>query len=522
MTKTAVGTPDPDEDPKRRLTPREHFAAMAEAAHGAIAHKIDAHADARLERTLDRFEADLAPLIAPFVADLLDHPDVPDEVKSLLSVASDPEHFSQSIVIGIALGALVSPVLGTAVQPFIQVLNNLQWPKLPVVPLTPTLLAAAQIKNVLGGINPHAEAAMSGIDADRYDVMYNAAGNSVGPMEALDLWNRGAIDETEVDRILGYSNIRPDFFADIKALRYTIPSLGQIVQGVLKGHLDPNLGRTMAQATGWELRNFDWLVASAGRPYGTHEALDLLNRGVIDEARVREVIRQSDVNPTFTDDILALRVYLPPPRSVVPMLRNGAITEDRARTLLEHHGLSVEDANAFIAEAHHSTASTAKELSAAQVVRMYEAQLIDRATAHARIVALKYPPGDADLYLNLADEQRTELLQRAAVGRIRARFVAHKIDAAAARADLATIQVAPAAITTFIAFWTEERATITPVLTLAQLQGALHRQIIDLTHFVAAVHNLGYTGIDVKIVAAEAFPPTKVPPEVLALVPANL
>jgi hypothetical protein len=499
---------------------RDHWVGIVDAAHDKLAAKIDARKVAHVAGILEAFEADLAPHLAPLLAGIVDNPEIPQPIRELVAAITEPQHFTQSLLIGIAVGAVVSPVLVAATAPLTQVLANEAWSRGPTIPLSPDLLAASVIKGVVTEAQAASVAEQSGVSAGHFHTMVQTAGQSFGSAEALLLLRRGQIDQAEFERILHYSNTRNDFIPDILKLRYAPPPAGEVIAGALKAHLsDADATDKLAEA-GIDPVNFPWMKATAGRPYGTMEGLQLLNRGLIDEARMRQVIAQSDVNPAYADDILHLRVYLPPARSVIPLLRSGAITEARARVLLQEHGLQPQDIDAYILNAQHTKAGTAKELTGAQVIRMYADRFIDRATAQTRLATAAYPPDQVTLLLDFADRQRAEKLMGALISKVGTLYVAHKLDRSTAATALNGGPVPAAVQADLFHVWDLERTANVHHPTPAQIVGAYRRQIITPLVTRTRLTQLGVSAADLPIVVADGFPPTTKRAELVALVQA--
>lgn len=488
---------------------KAHWTGIAEAAHDALAAKMDARKMAHVAGVLERFESEIVPHLIPFLADHAENPNLPPEVRDLLGALVNPEHFTQSVLVGIAIGAVISPVLASITAPTAQLIASEVWAKQPVNPLSPDLLAASVIKGVLTESEAAGEALQSGVNAQHFGTMVNTAGQSFGVGEALLLLRRKQIDQAEFDRIVRYSNTRNDFIPDLLKLMYAPPAAGEVIAGAVKAHLTDAEAQAKLAEAGIDPANYAWLKASAGRPYGIEQALQLWNRGLIDQARVEQVIAQSDVNPTFTPDILGLRVYLPPPRSVVPMLRNGAITEARARTLLMHHGLSAEDADAFIAEAHHTKASAAKELTGAQVLRMFADGFLTAPDATARLVKVGYPADEITLLLDFATHQRAEKLTNALLSKVGTLYVSHHIDKAEAQGALTAGAVPAAAQADAFHVWDLERAANVHHPTTAQVVGAYRRGEIPPLECRTRLLSLGVLPADLALFVADGWPPTK-------------
>lgn len=496
----------------------QHLQAALVGAHDNLADRLDARKRAHVTSVLEQFESDLAPMLAPMVAELLDNPGTPDHLKDLLRQVGAPEHFSSSLLIGVAVGAIIGPVLGSAVEPYVQNISNAAWSLNPSRPLSPDLLAAA----VLKGVYTEAEAApiakQSGYSDGAFSRMVLTAGQSLGLAEALLLERRDQLVGVTLDDVLRYSNMNPKFYASAANLKYIPPSVGEVITGALKGHLTDAQAIPMIGHAGLDPVNYPWLKASAGRPFSPLEGIDLLNRGEITEARVREAIAQSDINTDYTDDILKLRVQYPPPRSVVPMFRSGSITEAQARQLLGYHGYPTWIQDAFIHEATTTKAGAVKELTQAQIVASYEARLMDAPTALFRLAAVGYSAPDAQALLDLADEKRTLNMHNAVIRMIGARYVGRRITLPEATVALNAIPVPTIAQHDLIALWDIERQANVHVATPAMVIGAYRRKEIDATETKTRLIALGVHQDDLAIFVADGFPPTKPQPALVAAV----
>jgi len=482
-------------------------------ARAAVMPHEHAAGDARLVRWFDGIEDTLTALSGPLLAQFIDHPDVPDEVKALVRPGAAPEQATELSVIMLIVGALLYPVVSGLMTAEATRAQQLSWqqPHGMIAQLSPPEVALGMLKNTLQaeGVDPVAEAALSGVDSHRLNVLAANTGDPPGIAELLQAYRRGYIDVTRLEHGVRQSRLRDEWFDVIQKLRYAPPPAGEVVAGRLKAHLSETDYQAKLAEAGTDPANADWLLATAGRPYGTEQALHLLNRGVIDEARVRQVIAQSDVNPEYADDILQLRHYFPPPRSIVPMLRAGAITETQARELLGFYGVGEPWATAFITEATHTKATAAKELSQAQTVRMYGARFIDRPTATARLQRLGYDDTTVGMLLDFADEAQHERYVNAVVTRIHARYVAYKLTAVEAATALTADGVPVAAQADLLKVWEIEREANLHVLTPATITAAYRRQQIGPAETKARLLAVGVQHSDLAIVVADAFPPTK-------------
>lgn len=501
---------------------RDHWVSIAtEAAARLRPHNKVAALD-HLTQAAEAIEQDLGPRLGPLVAHWINDPNVPQVFKDIIGPLIEPTHLGDSILIGIALGAAISPVLQAGLQPAVRILANKAWTALPTLPLSPDLLAAAVLKGVLTESQAASQAIESGISGSAFVNMVETAGQAIGLAEALLLWRRGQITDAHLTEIIQYSNLNPKFYDDVRLLKFTPPSVGAALEGRVKSHLTDAQAQAILEHNGVDPINYGWMRDSTGNAPGIEQVLHLRNRGEATDQDVADTIAQSNLNPRFAPLVEKLGEYWPPVRTVVALARQGAIDDTRAAELLKAQGVRPADITAYIAGAHHTRAAAIKQLSAAQAVRAYEEQLMPKADALARLAALGYPAADAQLYIDLADNARIEGFKRSAVSRVRGRYVAYKIDSAHAQADLARLGLVPAAVQSYMTVWDEDRAANVGILTMSQIQGAYHRGIIDLPHFIARAQAYGHSGVDIKILAAEAWPPTRVPAEVKALDPATL
>lgn len=485
-----------------------HLQRALENAHDALAGKINDAKKAHVANVLDQFEADIAPMLAPIVKDALDNPAFPDHYRALLEQVGAPEHFSSSLLIGVAVGAIIGPVLGSAVEPFIQGISNGAWVANPSRPAPPDVWVEAVLKGVRSVAQGAAGARLSGYDDAQFGIMVAAAGQSMGFAEALLLERRKQLVGTTLRQVLEYSNVNPIFYDALLNLIWNSPGTGEVVAGVVKNRLGPAEGLRLYEEAGGNPTNFDWQVSTAGRPLGLEQMADLVNRGQATPADLAQAAAQSDLAIEFQKFVPYLREYWPPVRSILPMLRAEAITPAEAAHYWDAQGVPPALQTIFLKEAAHHSNSTVKQLTQAQIVASYENRLLDRATAHARLVALTYSDADANALLDLADEKRTTALTNATVNMVGRRYVAYKLSKNDATHALATAGVPNAAQLDLFRLWGIERSANVHVLTPSAIVGAYRRDVITARATKTRLLELGIDPADLAIVVADGWPPT--------------
>lgn len=486
-----------------------HLQSALVGAHAKIADKVNEHKRAHVASVLDQFEADLAPLIAEHIQTVLDNPGTPEHLKDLLRETGAPEHFSGSLLIGVAVGAIIGPVLGSALEPLTQNIANEAWNLHPSRPLSPDLLAAAVLKGVLTESAAANGARQSGIDPDRFHTSVETAGNAIGYDQALLLQRRGQLAPETLDSTLQYSNVNPRFYEAAKKLIYDSPNIGAVLAGRVKNRLDDGNARRLYAEAGGNPANYEWELLTGGRPLGVETMADLVNRGQATPADLNQAAAQSDLSLDAQKFVPFLREYWPPVRSIIPMLRAGAADEATVRRYWDAAGVPVALQDIYIKEAAHTTTNGVKELSQAQVVAEYEAKQIDGPTATARIETLGYSAADAAALIALADAKKEQARRDAVVRMIGSRYVSHKITIQEATTLMGAVPVDAARQTELVHLWNIERQTALHQPTPSQVIGAYRRNEIDAAECKSRLLALGVATGDLGIFVADGWPPTK-------------
>jgi hypothetical protein len=501
--------PDNEPTPAGPVPLGDALARALVDAHGQVAPKIAEANTAHVVNLLETFEQDIGPMVAPIAEQLRNDPQTPEMLHPLLDALVAIPHFGVSAVIYVAIGSILSPVFQAAFAPVVQVIANAAWPKLPNNPLSADLLAGSVLKGVLTESQAAGLAAVTGYDTTAFHTMVQTAGQALGLAEALLLLRRGQITDADFTAVEQYSNLNPKFYGMAALLRYAPLSTGEVVAANLKGHLDDATAAQYLGYTGIDPVHQPLLKAAAGRPIGVEEAVRLWKRGLIDEARLTAIVQQSDVNDAYLPEVKLTGVYYPPPRSIVPMLRAGGITEAEARDLLAKQGVEEPWITAFIAEASKTKTGKVKELTESQVTALYEARLMDRATALARIETLTYTAADAAALLDLADEKRKMSLQTAALRKIGAEYIGRKITLAEATSAMGAAGIPTAAQHDQVTYWDVEKSVNVHRPSPAQVVGAFRRTEISAADCKLRLQQLGVADADIGIFVADGYPPTK-------------
>jgi hypothetical protein len=500
---------NPSETPSGSNGLADAVAERFEAASRRLAGERHTAVDALVTQWLEAHEHDLAALVRPHIEPHLANVEYPDNVRELFAVLARPEHQTQFFTALFAIQGIINAFVMAALQPYVTDTAQKAWSADTTLALSPDQAADAVLKGWKDRDWAYREAANSGIDSARFDVLYDLAGEPPGIMQMLDLWRRHLISEADLHHAVLESRVRDEWFDAIKLMATVAPSTAQVIAGYVEGHLDESAARAKWSEAGGRDEDFEWEYETAGRPPGMEQMLHLLNRGIVDESTVVQAIRESDIKNKYVPDLLALRRYLPPPRSVVAMVRQGAITDDQARTYLRDAGVADVDIEAFITSAHHTKASTHREASAGLIKTAYVDRVLTRDAAMSALSTAGYSPSAAKLMLDVADVDLEVRERRALITHAHSLYTRWRLTRGDASIALDTAGVPSSDRDALLGLWDFERRENQHVLTKTEVLGAYRRGVRDEQWVNARLTMLGYAEGDLDAIRAEAFPPPR-------------
>ncbi|PYO45027.1 MAG: hypothetical protein DMD33_00870 [Gemmatimonadetes bacterium] len=127
-------------------------------------------------------------------------------------------------------------------------------------------------------LDPFAEAAAAGINADRLKVLARIVGLPPAHGELAQLLNRGAILEADYFRGIAEGNTRNEWAEVLLALRRRILTPHEYVEGRLRGWIDDQAMHAGAALSGMEEADADLLAKITGRPISFRQVFIGLTR----------------------------------------------------------------------------------------------------------------------------------------------------------------------------------------------------------------------------------------------------
>ncbi len=406
-------------------------------------------------------------------------------------------------ILRIVLWQLVGELVGSAIAPYVAILTQESFRSHPVNALTAAEAAEAVIRNLMDFASAAAEASRTGIDEERFRTLVGLAGNAPAPEAMAEALRRGFVDEATYLKGIRQGRLRDEWAELVKKLATRDPSPMDALDAYLEGQLEEETAREYFVKFGGNPEHFQWLYNTRGSAPTPVQAADMANRGIIPwEGRGPEVLSFEQAfleGPWRNKWLPAFRQaaeYLPPPRTIVAMVREGSLSHDRAIELLRKNGLAPDLAEAYLVSASAQRTQGAKDLTEAQVRTLYRDRLIPRSTAHDLLVSLGYDAQEADWLLATVEVEIAHRYLSTAVSRIHSLYVGHRLSRADAVVFLQKLGLESAEVDDLLGLWEWERAANVRLLTPSEIAQAFRYEILTQEEAQAALEALGYTPHD--------------------------
>lgn len=393
---------------------------------------------------------------------------------------------------------------------YIELLNHIGWdPQFVDYPFllgkmlpTPQELATLVTFGAIDQDQARNMAGQAGMDGTNFDLLVAGNGQPPSTEDLLFAYRRKIIDKARLLRGITQGPVRNEWFDVIESLGSVPMSTADAIDAAVQGHLTIPEAQTIAGQNGLLPAHFGPLYETAGSPPGAEAMVTYWRRGLMTEADVRQGLTETRLKPKYVNLILSTRNALLPMVTIREAYGHGTITHDRALILLGQHGYTAQDADAILATAAATKTATARKLTEAQAVELYEQGAITLDACRALLESLGYTRVEADELVHLADLNRQRTLVNAAVSRIRSAYVSRRISVDQAQADLDVLLIPGPQQDYLFALWNLELAADVKTLSLAQCGAALKKGIIGGDEFRARVSAMGYPDADVAILGA--------------------
>ena len=344
------------------------------------------------------------------------------------------------------------------------------------------------------------------------------AGNPLALEQLLEALRRGFIDQATFITGFRESRYRDEWAGTALKLGYSPLSTADALEAWLQGFITRDQAQKLATENGLEPADFTTLAETTGEPLSRTELQQLYNRGLIDLATYAQGLRESRLRDKWIPQALQLHVREPEAFQVLRWITYGIVTQQAGQAQLQEIGYTEQVAQNMIAEAAVTAVGPHKEIMAGEISTLYSDRIIDYDQAFALLRRLHYDDRTAQMILQLADYKQKQRILNSGVGMVRSHFIAYRIDAVTARADLLALNLPPATVDLYLQVWGYDQLAHPKQLTEAQIVKAAKDNLLviqgtmDTTDWAAAnqtagcerLVTLGYSADDARLLLAGA------------------
>jgi hypothetical protein len=271
----------------------------------------------------------------------------------------------------------------------------------------------------------------------------------------------------------------------------------------LEGQITEDEARERYLKAGGDPTWFKTSYNANGQAPTPNEALELLNRGIIAEhgtgpesTSYEQAFLEGPWRNKWLKPFLALREYLPPPRTVTAMFHAGQLDHDRAAELLTKQGLAPDLIQAYLSPGHTSATTADRALTKSDILDAYADGLMTKDQTIKALENIRFSAHDAELIVQLQDARTVARQVNAGVTRTRTLFLAGKISRDDARRALIALGISDQQAVSMLATWSISTSVPVRTLTESQITAAHHYSLMTTTDALAALVALGYDDLD--------------------------
>lgn len=413
-----------------------------------------------------------------------------------------PDSIARQFFVWTVAGQLVS----SALAPMFQAITNQAQSTNPNIPASPTELADMVVRGIVGHDFGTAEARKSGTHPNIFELMVQNTGVPPSLIDMLSLWRRGKVDRDSVIRAIKQSRVKNEWIDTILLLGIQPPTPIDILEALLQGQVDRDVAHGLYERLGGDPDYFDLLYNTRGAAPTPNEAAEMARKGIIPwEGSGAGVVsfEQAFLEGPWRNKWLApwrkTTEYLPPPRTITAMLREGSLTMAEASDLLAKQGVPPALIPSYLAETSAVRTKAAKELTESTIGALYQDHAIADDVAHAFLMKLRYTTEEADFILTTWRMARELRFRNTAIGTVHTQYINHRIDATQAATALDKFGVPSTQRQDLLRLWAEEAKTKVTLLTPAQIKSAAKKEAITIDEAMARLMQHGYSQADATI-----------------------
>lgn len=269
--------------------------------------------------------------------------------------------YTLEYAVGFGLGLAV----GRGLEPLATTISQDAWHADPSRALDPADASRIAAQGLRDAAWAAGEAALSGINGDRFRLLHETEMRAPTVGELLELIRRSQATDADVEHALRKAQLEDEWHARIRGLAVVPLEPAEVAKAIHRNIISgPDLLTVAAPSTpgrvpqvpvspidakreaawsGYDAEKLRVLVGTSGLPLSLMEMLSLLNRGAVTADDVKRSVAQSDLRNEYMDVALELRRHLLTPTDYVNARLRGWINDEAMYAGTSLHGVTHED-----------------------------------------------------------------------------------------------------------------------------------------------------------------------------------
>lgn len=315
-------------------------------------------------------ETDIISIIVGLLGlSLIEHPEAAGILVTLAAASAKSGSTAESF----GIGSFMAEAAFLFANPYLREVTHAVEQQVQSQIFDPATAADMVAKGYIPASQGQSEASGGGFDEQHWLGLLDDAQVRPTWQIALSLWNRGYVQESDVNTALQKEGIPEYWWSALKQMRRELLSPADLALAVLRQNITSDDAVSYAALWGLSADDFQTLLLNTGEPPGTMMLLEAYRRGFIDEPTLDKGIRESRVRPEWIPTIQKLRYAPMSTAAAANAVTRGYLSYDDGAAIAQQNGLEPE----------HWTyvyRSNGRPPSHMQLAELYHRGIIDLAT----------------------------------------------------------------------------------------------------------------------------------------------
>jgi len=219
---------------------------------------------------------------------------------------------------------------------------------------------------------------------------------------------------------------------------------------------------------------------------------EMFHRQLIDKGTMEELLRIADY-PKYWRDLLIQISYTPYTRvDIRRMFQTGILTRDQVKKAYQDIGYDTERAENLTKFTELGASSKEKDLTRADLQRLYEDNLISRDEAKTNLVKLGYDSDESEKYLQLSDLDIAQSELTANIAFVREKYIKGDYADTQAAGELAALDLNDKQVERYLIAWDRSKESQVKVPSKADASKFYLDGLIEADEYKSIMSRLGY------------------------------